>query len=389
MRFAHLQVARRLARRGQDAACSNGGFVAPTLGQTVDSLQPLNITWDTTCLDNVQSIDIVLSAPGNANPLMQGWKGLPFASGFHVVELLPRKWNDSASQQLQLNLYQSGSPSFMSPLPAGPVFTATYSPPSSGSVPAAADLTLENGNTSAAASSSSSGKIAAAVLLPLLFVIAAIVAYIRIKRRRGRDKRKRWSEMVDKRMSTISTDWKSMSAAGAQAAIRNSMAVSSRNSAFSFGAIRPPSMVADPTSTNMAQIRRPGTGLRNAALAEAIASGERVSRVSFADTARVSRVSFAGDPRPSADSRRTVGSTRASRAFHTAYTPPVPVLPPVYSPKEKVQENNPEDVDVRLSPRQTAGPLTLSPEDIRNRIQNGKDDDDVLPALASKPFPFS
>ena len=388
MRFGHLQVAHRLARRAQDAACSNGGFVSPTLGQTVDSLKPLNISWDTTCLNNVQSIDIVLSAPGNANPLMQGWENLPFAPGFHVVELLPRKWNDSASQQLQLNLYKSGTPSFMSPLSAGPVFTATYSAPS-GPLPAAADMSLENGNASAAASSSSAGKTAAAVLIPLLFVIGAIVAYIRIKRRRGRDKRKRWSEMVDKRMSTISTDWKSMSAAGAQAAIRNSMAVSSRNSAFSFGAIRPPSMVADPASPDMAQIRRPGTGLRNAALAEAVASGERVSRVSFADTVRVSRVSFAGDPRPSTDSRRTLGPTRASRAFHTAYTPPVPVLPAAYSPKEKVQENNPEDVDVRLSPRQTAGPLTLSPEDIRSRIQNGKDDDDVLPALASKPFSFS
>ena len=400
MRFAHLQVAHRLARRAQDAACSNGGFVAPSLGQTVDSLKPLNISWDTTCLENVQTIDIVLSAPGNANPLMQGWQGVPFASGYHVVELLPRKWNDSASQQLQLNLYQSGTPSFMSPLPAGPVFTATYSAPSSGSVPAAADMSLENGKTSAAASSSSHGKTAAAVLFPLLIVIAAIVTYIRIKRRRGREKRKRWSEMVDKRMSTISTDWKSMSPAGAQAAIRQSMAISSRNSAFSFGAIRPPSMVADPTSPDMAQIRRPGTGLRNAALAEAIASGERVSRVSFADTARVSRVSFAdtarvsrvsfaADPRPSTDSRRTVGTTRASRAFHSAYTPPVPSLPAAYSPKEKVQENNPEDVDVRLSPRQTAGPLTLSPEDIRARIQNGNDEaDDVLPALASKPCSF-
>ena len=233
---------------------------------------------------------------------------------------------------------------------------------------------LSSGLLPAAASSSSAGKTAAAVLIPLLFVIGAIVAYIRIKRRRGRDKRKRWSEMVDKRMSTISTDWKSMSAADAQAAIRNS--------AFSFGAIHPPSMMVDPTSPDMAQIRRPGTGLRNAALAEAIGPGERVSRVSFADTVIVSRVSFAGDPRPSTDSRRTLGPTRA---FHTAYSP-VPVLPAAYSPKEKVQETTSEDVDARLSPRQTSGPLTLSPEDIRSRIQNGKDDDDVLPTLASKPF---
>jgi hypothetical protein len=102
------------------------------------------------------------------------------------------------------------------------------------------------------------------------------------------------------------------------------------------------------------------------------------------DTAtRVSRVSFATDPRPSTDSRRTAGTSHAARAFHSAYTPPVPSLPAVYSPKEKVKLN-PDEVDVNLSPRQTAGPLTLSPEDIRVRIQSGKDDDDVLPALASK-----
>ena len=386
MRSAHWQARRPHARRAQAAACTNGGFISPTLGQTINSLQPLNISWDTSCLSNVQSIDIVLSAPGANNPLLQGWKKVPFSSGSRVVELLPRLWNDSASQVLQLNLYQSGTPSFMSPLPAGPVITATYSAPS-GSVPAVADVSLNNASSSSTASQSSShGKTAAAVLFPLLLVIGAIVIWVRFKRRQGRDKRKRWSEMVDKRMSTISTDWKSMSAAGAQAAIRHSMAVSARNSAFSFGAIRPPSMVADPTSPppDMAQIRRPGTGLRNAALAEAIASGERVSRVSFADSAtRVSRVSFAADPRPSTDSRRTAGIPRASRAFHSAYAPPVPSLPAVYSPKEKVKEN-PDEVDVNLSPRQTAGPLTLSPEDIRVRIQSGKDDDDVLPALASK-----
>ena len=348
-------------------------------------LQPLNISWDTSCLTNVQSIDIVLSAPGANNPLLRGWKNVPFSSGSRVLELLPRLWNDSASQVLQLNLYQSGTPSFMSPLPAGPVITATYSAPS-GSVPAAADVSLNNPSSSSASQSSSHGKTAAAVLFPLLVVIGAILTWVRFKRRQGREKRKRWSEMVDKRMSTISTDWKSMSAAGAQAAIRHSMAVSARNSAFSFGAIRPPSMVADPTSPppDMAQIRRPGTGLRNAALAEAIASGERVSRVSFADTAtRVSCVSFATDPRPSTDSRRTAGTSRASRAFHSAHAPPVPSLPAVYSPTEKVKEN-PDEVDVSLSPRQTAGPLTLSPEDIRVRIQSGKDDGDVLPALASK-----
>ncbi|KAM6500011.1 hypothetical protein JOM56_005519 [Amanita muscaria] len=372
MGFAHLHVGHKsshLHKRAQNDACKNGAFTNPTLGQTIDSLKPLNISWDPTCLSNVQSVDIILSAPGNDEPLLQGWKSVDFATGYKVVDLLPRKWNDTASQKLQLTLYQSGTPSFMSPLPAGPVFNATYTAPN-GNVPSAADLTLENGTSTASTSSSSSrGKVAAGVLIPLIFIGIGIFAYIRYQRRIGREKRKRWSEAVDKRMSTISTDWKSMSAAGAQAAIRHSMAVSARNSSFSFGAIRPSSQVLEPVAPDMAQIRRPGTGLRNAAL-----------------TTRVSRVSFANDPRQSTESRRTVGSSRPSRAFHSAYAPPVPALPPVYSPKEKLTD----EVDGSLSPRQTAGPLTLSPEDIRARIQNGKidkDEDgiaDVLPALTSK-----
>ena len=52
----------------------------------------------------------------------------------------------------------------------------------------------------------------------------------------------RFSQAIDNRMSTISTDWKAMSGAGANAAIRHSMAISgNRASSFSFGAIRPQS----------------------------------------------------------------------------------------------------------------------------------------------------
>jgi len=135
---AHWQVRHAHARRAPAAACLNGGFIAPTLGQTINPLQPLNISWDTSSLTNVQSTDIVLSAPGANNPLR---KNVPFSSGSRVLKLLPRLWNDSASQVLQLNLYESGTSSFVSPIPAGPVITATYSAPS-GLAPAAADMSL-------------------------------------------------------------------------------------------------------------------------------------------------------------------------------------------------------------------------------------------------------
>ena len=108
---------------------------------------------------------------------------------------------------------------------------------------------------------------------------------------------------VDNCTFTISTDWKSISAAGAQAAIGNAIAIAGAgnpNSSFSFGCIRPFSQyIADGddagnaagvgSSRNMAQFR-PGVGLRKPA---ALSSIERVSRVSFATDTRTSRVSFA------------------------------------------------------------------------------------------------
>ncbi len=49
-----------------------------------------------------------------------------------------------------------------------------------------------------------------------------VAAWIKWQRMKGQEKRKRFSQAIDKRMSTISQDWKSLSAAGASAAIRNS-----------------------------------------------------------------------------------------------------------------------------------------------------------------------
>ncbi|KAF9441156.1 hypothetical protein P691DRAFT_779899 [Macrolepiota fuliginosa MF-IS2] len=103
-------------------------------------------------------------------------------------------------------------------------------------------------------------------------------------------KTQRFSVAVDKRMSTISTVWKSVTTAGANAGIRNSMTVSAnRMSPISFGGIRP-------------------------------ASG------------------FALDD--GASNQAGVGA-------------------------------NPSDGDGALSPRQTHGPLALTPEDIRARIAAG------------------
>jgi len=57
--------------------------------------------------------------------------------------------------------------------------------------------------------------------MPILVALFAIAAYVFFSRRREARKRAAWKEETDKRMSMVSTDWQSMSAAGA-AAIRGS-----------------------------------------------------------------------------------------------------------------------------------------------------------------------
>lgn len=325
---------------------------------------------------------------------------------------MPRWWNSTASESLQVLIAEANTPPFLASYTSGPLITATYVAPSGTSVPAAADTSIVDSGITAVGNLNTStskglapGKTAAAVLMPLLVVFLAIGVYFKMQRAKGREKRKRWSEAVDKRMSTISGDWKSVSAAGATAAIRNSMAVSNRNSVFSLGgALRPVSMAVDASESGQAGVgaaQRPGlrtgVGLRNPN-AISIASTDRVSRVSFAADTRTSRVSFANDPRPSGESRRT-------RAFHSAYVPPVPSLPTgIRGSADETQDNGSDDHSDAdspvMSPTQTAGPLTLTPEDIRARIASGharaaaaatererqseSEMDEVMPALSSK-----
>ena len=52
-----------------------------------------------------------------------------------------------------------------------------------------------------------SGKAAAGVLIPVLFICLCVVVWFKMQPAKGKAKRKRWGEAVDKR---ISTDWKSI-----------------------------------------------------------------------------------------------------------------------------------------------------------------------------------
>lgn len=382
-------------------ACTTGGFYqSPTTGQTINSLEPLDIAWDPSCLDT-KAVDIYLYAPGAERSRIHVWQNVAFQKGSYQVDLMPRWWNSTDRMNLQLSIIETGLPPFLSTLPAAPVFTATYSPPSSGGTPAAADASIVDSgltqvNNVDDKNKMTSGKTAAAVIVPLLFVLLCVGAYLKMQRSKGREKRKRWSEAVDKRMSTISTDWKSISGAGANAAIRNSIAIpgnrNSSASSFAFGAIRPASVVdggqagiGAGASPEMTQLR-PGVGPRIPK-----PPGERVSRISFAADTRVSRVSFAADPRPSGESSRSRATQ--SRAFHSSFVPPMP------TPRLDLSATSSTDGDGALSPTQARGAMALTPEDIRARMNDagstlgrksgdeGGVDEEVMPALSCKSRP--
>ncbi|KAJ3885627.1 hypothetical protein GG344DRAFT_58910, partial [Lentinula edodes] len=402
-------------KRATDSSCLTGGFYTnPVSGATIDSLKTLNITWDTSCLTpSNDEVDIYLYAPSAATPRLHLWEDVPFSKGYYEAELMPRWWNTTSSEQLQLLILQSGDAPFLATLPAGPVFTATYSTPSSGTPESAQTslASLDSGITevqSTASTSSSShlsgGKIAAAVIMPLLAVAAlAVFFWIRRSRATVKEERKVWSEKVDQRMSVVSADWQSISPAGAQAAIRNSMAIRASMEAearMSVAAVNLAGMgvqapgggvggffipsQGDPTVNPIVAMPVPSfpataqlrPGLRSSAYSSAAAA------------ARVSRVSFAADPaipgRPSGESRRSIYD-RERPSFDSSQRH--------YSGEYSVQNEDGSREEGTMSPTQTMGPIALSTDDIKRRISmrqgspsSGKasfdsGNDDVGPAL--------
>lgn len=332
------------------------------MNQNVTTGENFNIEWDSTCL-NSTAVDIYLYMPDADNTRIHMWQNVNFGVGQYTGTLHSSWWNSTeGSVKLQLKIVPNGSPPFLSDFPAAPIFLATKG--SKDTVKVTSGIDNVN-NFSQQHSSSSKGKVAAGVLIPLLIIIgASVYAWLRYKRGKGKENRKRWSEAVDKRMSTISTDWKSISAAGASAAIRNSIAVNgggNRNSSFSFGAIRP----ASTFSENQAGVGTRGAG-EDAPQMSQLRPGLRTSAIGVN---RVSRVSFAVDTRPSGESRR------ATRALHNGHVPPVPI---------PTRQDSSE-----LSPTQTVGPLPLTADDIQKQMsgQARPSMDDYMPALSSKSSP--
>ena len=299
-------------------------------------------------------------------------------------DLLPKWWNSTQTASLSLNIVEGGELPFLTQFPNAPAWQVSYNPSQTGAYAADATSTDTPYSPYATvgipkASGLTKGQLAAAVLMPLLCVFFALGVYVKLSRDKETKKRQRWSAAVDRRMSTISTDWKSLSGAAASHAIRQSMAFSgdraSKGSSFFAGNGPRP---ASTFTTNDAGVgaRYGGVGLAGTMANEMgeMRTARDPSTLSSNPAARVSKISFATDPRPrpSNDTRLSAYS-RSSRAFHrgTVYDEEVPPLP-----------------NMVLSPTQANGPNSLRDDDIRTKAGDyGRPSVDELrhmPAVSSE-----
>jgi len=263
----------------------------------------------------------------------------------------------------------STTPSFLqtgSQFPTGPVFKGVFD---------ASTATNSTGNVLTGNSSGlttfvgnfmkngiTKGGIAAAVLMPILFIASCIAGYVWWTRKKEATRRREYRENLDQRMSIApGADWAPISAAGAAAAIRHSMALSNvdRNTkASSFFGRQSSVYQVDPPQ----EMRQRGKS----------ADQTRTTRISFAETTATGR---------------------------SGEIPAVPSLPMAYR-KSAYTLDDEKDWDEKeqdtLSPTQRTGAFALDEDSIRDRVSGASSNErgrmsvgdaldhdvDTLPALA-------
>ncbi|PVF99390.1 hypothetical protein CPB86DRAFT_813974 [Serendipita vermifera] len=210
---------KRWSKRGAVAGCKL--YKSPVPNSTFNSTDAVTFSWEPSCFSPVpQYVNIMLlSSQGE----VFRWEDVETSLGTYQANLDPKWWGNTAKMQLQLGITASDDLLFLSPFPAGPAFTVfNVNTPTltsaSGSNTAAATTTpfVSGGTVNVQRLKSQGGltrgRLAAAILMPILVAIAAIAAYVYFSRKREARRRAEWTEAVDKRMSTISSDWQSLSA---------------------------------------------------------------------------------------------------------------------------------------------------------------------------------
>ncbi|KAG8824396.1 hypothetical protein FRC17_009124 [Serendipita sp. 399] len=352
------------------AACTITQFYkSPRPDVPIDLNNQFTIEWDPSCDVGLgKAVEIRIISQSLPNPVGR-WTQVDFSKGSLPIAIPPSQFSNKDGLVYQVSILpqeQSNNIPFLDEeiIGAGPPWTGRYNP----AVPAATTVSTTNNSPLPGQSSDNvvvvnnfykgltKGQVAAAVLMPILFVAACIAGYVFWSRKKEAARRKEYRENLDQRMSVApGADWAPISAAGAAAAIRHSMAFSSggdrntRTSSF-FG--RQSGYQVDPPQ-EMRQTR---------------------TRATSTDQPRTSRISF------------------AENTFDRSYDrPAVPPLPAAYRKSTFGDEEKDHDT---LSPTQRQGAFALDEDTIKDRLSAGNDDQaragsvafgqdvDTLPALA-------
>ncbi|KDE04503.1 hypothetical protein MVLG_05069 [Microbotryum lychnidis-dioicae p1A1 Lamole] len=201
--------------KGRRAACTTM-YSYPSSASSVPVLEDVVFRWDSTCY-NFTKIDLYLSVQSLANGLVpvHCWTQIDFGTGTTKVRLNPTWWNASSNGgdpiTAELGMTASGSPLWNTPASSSPAFTITNIYNAS-NTDAPATEAAANGSPTVGINHSDSldgglagGRLAAAVVTPLVALMVAVCAYLawhKFHRKRGDTKR--WSAVIDKRVSMMS-----------------------------------------------------------------------------------------------------------------------------------------------------------------------------------------
>ncbi|KAF8752856.1 Permeases of the major facilitator superfamily, partial [Rhizoctonia solani] len=354
----HTKMAKRIAEKR--AGCDL--YTAPAAGATINSLEgSFTMTWNPSCATNAPSaVDIYLTAANtNTKGAIHVWQKVNFAAGTYTDVLKPKWWNATSDVSLQLSFVAASTPLFLSNFPVGPTWTAHYdaSSPREPRLQPTLPLPMPSTRPSTIISTAAAeqGRTRFCRHLPYSHGRCALLVYVKFSRKKEAKKRQRWSQAMDKRMSTISKDW-----AGA----RPSMAGSRNTRASSWYVTHMGNQAGRPSSTFANESGQAGIGARYGgpnspgAHSSSIGSGPEMGQIrpralsSLTPSDRISRISFAGDSRPSmGDSMRpAISHGTPTRAFHSATL---------------------ASDDIEMSPTQASGPYSLSADEIRAKVAQG------------------
>ncbi|GAA95999.1 uncharacterized protein L969DRAFT_96732 [Mixia osmundae IAM 14324] len=189
-------------------------YTSPVLDQTITANAPQTLLWDPSCLDasNPGLVDIYLFAPSlaqgsGAGGPVHAWIEVPSLTGNLSVQIQPAWWNDTmaGTTTLQLQIVDSGNEIWDTTNPLGPTFSLSYDGKGSTSGTGEAPTTDNISNPHATGTALTGPRLGVAVSLPMLLAVVVVFGWLRFTRYKTIDKRERWSQFVDHRMSQIAT----------------------------------------------------------------------------------------------------------------------------------------------------------------------------------------